>query len=131
MKGNFNQFKKNVKKIIITTFVGAIMLNMGVVNSQAASKSWNLRYIKGAPGSEQISSWSSTVTTTSKTTTMSVSKVGGGAKIFVYTDNGIASLFSSSGKTSVSTKKNVKVYTYVKFSSTGNANSYPAGTLTY
>ena len=126
---------KNIKKISKNLFVVAslmaCLLCMAGVNTQAASKDWSLRYIKGAPGSDQISSWSKSVTTTCGTTTMKVSKVGGGATIMVYTSNGIAALYSGSGSSSVQTTKGTAIYASANFQSTGSSNSYPSGSLTY
>ena len=77
-------------------------------------------------------SWGKFVITTSTKTTMKVNEVGGGAKIFVYTDNGISSLFSGAGSTTITTTKSgVKIYGGVMYNEKGSYYNYPKGTFVY
>lgn len=123
--------KKVLKKL--GTVVVAIMLvcSIHTIDANAATKSWSLRYVAHAQTSANVTNWSTRVITTKRTTTMSVSQVGGGATVFVYTDNGIGSLFSGAGSTSVPTVVGKTVYGSASYSNNGNSNNTPSGTFDY
>ncbi len=100
------------------------------LKANAASTGWKLRYIKGAPNSENVLSWNRSVTTTQNYITMSAT-VSGGAEIYVYTSNGIASLFTSTGATSVSSVAYTRIYATAKYVNYGTTTNYSNGTLDY
>lgn len=115
---------------VILTLLAVVSLNC--MTAEAASTSWDLRYIPHAGSSANKTSWGKFVITTSTKTTMKVNEVGGGAKIFVYTDNGISSLFSGAGSTTITTTKSgVKIYGGVMYNEKGSYYNYPKGTFVY
>ncbi len=71
------------------------------------------------------------MTTTQTTTTMKVAVVGGGAEIYCYTSNGIVSVFSGPGQTSVATPVRTGFYAEAKYFSYGTSNSFPSGSVIY
>lgn len=83
---------KRIMCMMLVVFLFVLSLPM---TTEAATKGWSLRYVKGAPQSEQILGWSRSVTTTENTTSFIVSKVDNGAKVFVYTSNGISANYTN------------------------------------
>lgn len=122
---------KNIRKVFVTICVGMVILCFASATCQAATASWKLRYVKGGPASLQIEEWSEIVTTTKTTTKMSVSNITDGATVFVYTSNGIGSVFSTEGSTSIKAEKNVKIYARARYGKYGDRTNYPKGTLSY
>lgn len=94
-------------------------------------KGWNLRYVKGAPTSENKGSWNSTVTTTKSTTTMTVNSISGGATVFLFTSNGISTLADTKVSTTVPSRRGVSIYASVTYNKHGDSTNYPSGTLDY
>lgn len=123
--------KKEMKKIIVAVLAMVFMFTFQVENVKADTQSWSLRYVAHAQESANVTSWSNTMVTTKATTTMTVSQVGGGARIFVYTNNGIASLFTGKGTTSVPASKYVMIYSSVTYDIKGDYNNTPSGTVSY
>lgn len=124
--------KKKVTKAIIATMICCTLFLGDIMSVEAASSGWSLRYLKGAPSSENVLSWETYVTTTSNTTTIRVDSISGGAEVFMYTNNGIAALGRSAGASmSTPAKKGVRIYAYVKYNNCGSSTNYPSGTLVY
>ena len=122
---------KCIRKLIMTIFVGIVILCSASATCLADTVSWQLRYVKAGPAALQIDEWSKTVTTTKKTTKMSASNITNGARVYVYTSNGICSIFSTTSSTSVKTDANIKVYARVKYDRYGDRSNYPKGKLDY
>lgn len=103
------------------------------IKPSAASSSWKLRYVYGAPTSEYVSCWHASVATTKKTTKATINKVGGGAQIFVYSSNGIASIFSTTGHTDVTTKDKIGkiIKLEVSYTKYGQSSNSPNGSFSY
>jgi hypothetical protein len=118
-------------RILSLILVCALAFQFCATESLAATKSWGLRYVYGAPTSEYVSSWSKSVTTTKKTTKVTVDKVGGNAEIFAYSSNGISALFSKAGTATTTTKVGKSVYLSVNYSSYGSYTNTPNGNFSY
>lgn len=84
--------------------------------------SLNIGYVKGAPQSEQILGWSRSVTTTENTTSFIVSKVDNGAKVFVYTSNGISANYTNIGNITIKADIGKRIYASVSYQDYGYAN---------
>lgn len=123
--------KQIVLRLLVVFSLCISFAAVNTVDVNADQASWSLRYIKGAPTSEYKTSWKTTVTTTRTETTMSVTKISGGAQLFIYTSNGISTLASTKVTTSVETKSGLSVYASVSYNEHGTATNYPSGTLTY
>ena len=114
---------------VILTLLAVVSLNC--MTAEAASTSWDLRYIPHAGSSANKTEWSKYVITVGSKTTMKVKQVGGGATVKVYTTNGIESFFSVAGSTSVKTVSGLRVYGSVQYSDCGQYYNYPKGTFVY
>ncbi len=118
----------------MAAFAMAIMMGTTAFAStaDAATLNWHLRFVKGAPTTENIYKWDQYVTTTQTSTTMKVSNMNSYAKVYVYTSNGISSRFESNGNTTVTGKKKDQViYASATLKDYGSGTILPAGTLTY
>ena len=93
--------------MMLVIFLFVLSLPM---TTDAATKDWSLRYVKGAPQSEQILGWSRSVTTTENTTSFIVSKVDNGAKVFVYTSNGISANYTNIGNITIKADIGKRIY---------------------
>lgn len=123
---------KKLKRVILICIIFGVLINVNSNDVSAASQGWNLRYLKGAPTSEDITSWSGTVCTTKSTTSMTTNQVGGGAHVFLYTSNGIGTMASNGGvSTSVNTRIGINIYARVAYSYSGDYSNNPSGTFVY
>lgn len=118
-------------RLLSFMLIFALAFQFCAIESSAASKNWSLRYVYGAPSSEQELRWEKTVTTTKKTTKVTVDEVGGGAKIFAYSSNGISALFYKAGSATTTTKVGKSVYLSVNYSSQGSSSNTPNGSFSY
>lgn len=124
--------RKYSKKLLAFVMTAILATGFYASGVEAATLNWHLRYVKGAPSSENIYSWSpGYVYTTTSTTTMKVSNMNGNATVYVYTSNGISSMFSTNGSVNIKTTKNTKMYAVARFSDYGSGNSNPSGSLIY
>lgn len=128
--------KKYVKKMLV--FALAAVFGTGVLASsaEAATLNWHLRYVKGAPSTENIYSWSTTVYTKSTTATMRVSSMNGNSDVYlsIIGDNGktyAAGALNTNGSISGKMGKNVKIYGSAKLVNYGKGNINPSGRLVY
>lgn len=128
--------KKYVKKML--AFALAAVFGIGVLASsaEAATLNWHLRYVKGAPSTECIYSWSSgDVVSTRTTATMKVSNMNGKASVYMligdYNNKYAATTLGGNGSISLNVKKNVKVYASARLVYYGSGNINPAGSFTY
>ena len=122
---------KCIRKLIRTIFVGIVILCSASATCLAKTAYWKLRYVKNGPMSLQIYEWDTTVTATKDTTELSATNITNGAEIYVYTSNGITSIYKTTTATSVKTEKGAKIYAYVKYTKYGSSTNYPAGRLVY
>ena len=122
---------KCIRKLIMTIFVGIVILCSASATCMADTASWKLRYVKNGPMSLQIYEWDTTVNATKDTTELSATNITNGAEIYVHTSNGITSLYKTATATSVKTKKGTSIYAYVKYTKYGSSTNYPAGRLVY
>lgn len=124
--------RSTFQKIIAAALVMVIGLQLSTAETQAATANWNLRYVKYAPTTEQKYSWNARVSTTSTTTEVKINQVGGGARIGIYTSNGIASIFKGPGSVKVTKiKKGKAILAQVKYEYKGSSSNYPSGKLYY
>ncbi|SFO30167.1 hypothetical protein SAMN04487831_11756 [Pseudobutyrivibrio sp. UC1225] len=124
--------RKTIVRAMMAVMVCCSMLAGSFLTVNAASAGWSLRYLKGAPTSENVMSWSKGATTVQTTTTMRVNNISHGAEVFVYTDNGISAFLSSNGASaSTQTRKGISVLGYVNFSNCGSGSNSPSGTFSY
>ncbi len=118
-------------RLLSFMLIFALAFQFCAIESSAASKNWSLRYVYGAPSSEQKLIWEKTVTTTKKTTKVTVDEVGGSAEIFAYSSNGISSLFSKAGSATTTAKVGRDIYICVKFTEQGKSSNTPNGSFSY
>lgn len=111
-----------VKRIMCMMLVVLLFVLSFPMTTEAATKGWSLRYVKGAPQSEQILGWSRSVTTTENTTTFVVSKVDNGAKVFVYTSNGISANYTNIGSIAIKADIGKRIYASASYQDYGYAN---------
>ncbi len=124
--------KTTFQKIIAAALVMVIGLQLGAVDAQAATANWNLRYVKHAPNTEQKLSWYAKASTTSTTTEIKINKIGSGARIGVYTSNGIAAIFRTTGSVKVTKRKKGQIIlAQVKYECKGSSTNYSSGKFTY
>lgn len=124
--------KITFQNIIAAALVMVIGLQLSEADAQAATANWNIRYVKNAPAAEQKYSWNARVTTTSTTTEVKINKVGGGARIGIYTSNGMAAIFNGSGDIKITKrKKGQLILAQVKYEYKGSSSNYPYGKLIY
>ena len=125
--------KKLVGKTICSVALCFLFILGNVSDVKAASKGWNLRYLKGAPQSENIFNWDSgTVHATKTTTTLSLDSISGGASVFMYTSNGIYGIASTPGASiSAAAVMGLSVYASVSYYNVGSSTNYPSGTFSY
>lgn len=124
--------KSMFQKVIAAALVMVIGLQLSTASAHAATANWNLRYVKYAPTTEQKSSWNARVSTTSATTEVKINQVGGGARIGVYTTNGIDAKFIGPGSVKVTKiKKGKVILVQVKYEYKGSSSNYPSGKLIY
>lgn len=116
-------------------FLGAALcfstLTVSPLSVSAAQKGWNLRYVKGAPTSECVTTWNYSAKLTQSVTSMSVTSISGGATVFLYTSNGISTLADRVVVTSVGAKIGTTVYAKASYSQYGSGTNYPTGILYY
>lgn len=124
--------KTTFQRIIAVALVMVIGLQLGTADARAETVNWNLRYVKHAPTTEQKYSWNARVSTTSTTTEIKVTKVGGGARIGLCTSNGILAIFDGPGSIKVTKKKKGKVIlAQIKYEYKGSSSNYPYGKFIY
>ncbi|MCR5677063.1 MAG: hypothetical protein K6G13_03425 [Agathobacter sp.] len=123
---------KRVKSFLCVCVMLVSMVLINPTQVQAANVGWNLRFIKGAPSSENILSWRREYITKTQRTSLSVSKNEGNAEIFLYTSNGIATIATKGGtETSVSTRVGIVLSASVKFLEYDKMTVYAKGNLRY
>lgn len=124
-----------MRKKLAMCFLGAALCLSALMSNplsvSAAQKGWNLRYVKGAPTSECITTWHTSVSATQNVTSMGVNRISGGATLFLYTNNGISTLADTVVLTSVAAKIGTTVYAEVSYRQYGSGTNYPTGILYY
>lgn len=101
------------------------------IKPSAASSSWKLKYVYGAPSSASVSVWHKSVTTTKKATRATISAIDGGAKVFVYSSNGIGSIFYTTGHTEVNTVAGKIIQLRAEYTYHGSSSNTTSGTFSY
>lgn len=102
------------KKIMVTILVMSLISATTFINANAASKQFSLRYIVGAPTSEDVTSWTKTVKTTYQFSSATVESITSGCAVRLYSSNGIEAVKSTtsgsvmSGKTKLGTTITIK-----------------------
>ena len=123
------------RKKLAMCFLGAALcfstLTVSPLSVSAAQKGWNLRYVKGAPTSECVTTWNYSAKLTQSVTSMSVTSISGGATVFLYTSNGISTLADRAVLTSVGAKIGTTVYAQASYRQYGSGTNYPTGILYY
>ena len=61
-----------IKKFLLLVFALLFVVQISFMDANAASTGWSLRFTKGAPSSENVASWSKTVTATTTSAYLSV-----------------------------------------------------------
>lgn len=109
------------KKMLVTMLVLSLVSTATVINANAESKHYSLRYIVGAPTSENITSWTKTVTATYQFTSATVESITSGCAVRLYSSNGIeADKSTTSGSvTSRKTKPGTRVTIKASFAKHG------------
>ena len=124
-----------MKKLrLLSLIVAVFMLLSGGMISNAATRRWNLRYVKGAPTSEYKETWGDYVTTTSTSVQMTVDKLEGGAKVILSIDGRNTSFMDHTGAIqSTGFRRNQRVFCYATFdgASYGNCSNSPSGRIIY
>lgn len=124
-----------MRKKLAMCFLGAVLCLSALMSNplsvSAAQTGWNLRYIKGAPTSENVTKWDYRAKVTQSVTSMSVTSISGDATVFLYTSNGISTLADRVVVTSVGAKIGTTVYAKASYSQYGSGTNYPTGILYY
>lgn len=128
--------KKIVRKMLASALVLVLGTGVFASSAEAATLNWHLRYVKGAPSTECIYSWSSgNVVSTRTTAAMKVSNMNGNASVHViigdYNNAYTSSTIGGNGGASLKVKKNVRVYASARLVYYGSGNINPAGSFTY
>ncbi len=90
------------KRLLVMTLALALFSYMGCINTNAASMGFTLKYLKGAPSTDCVTSWSRSVTTTQSTMSGTISSITSGSQAHVYASNGFSMYFISTGTKSSS-----------------------------
>ena len=123
--------RRGVKSLVAVALAVATVFSFSSADVNAASTSWHLRYVKGAPTTVNIYSWSTMVTTTKSKTKMEVANMNSNSEVYIYSSNGMSSIFSQNGSLEISAKKNQRIYASANLFNYGAGNANPTGTLIY
>ena len=92
------------KKMLVTMLVMCLISATTIINADAKSAHYSLRYIVGAPTSEDITSWTKTVKTEYQFTSATVESITSGCAVKLYSSNGIEAVKSTTSGSVMSGK---------------------------
>ncbi len=122
-----------MRKVQLIAFVLCVVLG-GICHTEAATKRWSLRYVKGAPSSEYKEESGAYVVCTSNTISMTVDSLTCGAKVILCIGDKNCSIMANPGQISAGGfRKGKKVYCFATFEGAnyGNATNSPSGRIIY
>ena len=111
------------KKMLVTMLVMCLISATTIINADAKSAHYSLRYIVGAPTSEDITSWTKTVKTEYQFTSATVESITSGCAVKLYSSNGIEAVKSTTSGSVMSGKTKPGATITIKASFAGHGTA--------